>query len=72
MTLYEVMLEENEGKKFKCLDNGFTTKNDSGVLMYLSKKNKEGIENWNECIISKVWVNAKYSEIKTVTGKFDI
>ena len=37
MTLNEILLKENEGKKFLCRDNSFIVRNDCGTLLYLNK-----------------------------------
>ncbi|MDU2491888.1 MAG: hypothetical protein E7D27_15125 [Clostridium celatum] len=63
MTLNEILLKENEGKKFLCRDNSFIVRNDCGTLLYLNKTFDDGTQHWKNCIISKVWVNANYEII---------
>lgn len=63
MTLNEILLEKNDGKKFLCRDNSFIVRNDGGALLYLNKTFDDGTQNWKNCIISRVWVDANYEMI---------
>lgn len=63
MTIQEVLLQENQNRKFLCRDNGMIVRNDGGSLLYLQKTFDDGAQNWVNCLISKVWINANYEII---------
>lgn len=63
MNIQEVLLQENQNKKFLCRDNGMIVRNDGGNLLCLQKTFDDGTQNWANCFISKVWINANYELI---------
>lgn len=65
MDIHEVLSEKNYNKTFLCESNGFLVKNDNGVLVYKQFNN----QNWKNCILTLIWLNAKYTKAEEYTIK---
>lgn len=59
MDIYEVLKQENNGKKFRCMDNDAIVVNDSRSLVYEKDNNEFG-----NCFISHVWLESEYEIIE--------
>ena len=59
MNINEVLKQENNGKRFRCLANDVIVINDGRSLIYEKDNNEFG-----NCLISYIWLESEYEVIE--------